>query len=87
MSDLSNAEDAVIRMADNDPLTWDELKQMVGKPVWVEDSGFGNWLIVDLFGDSGGAEYMIARGDQYWEEYMRDEDDGLSWQAYRKERE
>ena len=72
----------------NPPLSWDELKTMEGKPVWVEPSGGdGYWVIPNMFSDSGGSEYFFAEGDQYWKEYMRDADDGYSWQAYRKERE
>lgn len=72
----------------NKPLTWDELKTMEGKPVWLEGSAFadGFWTIPNYFGDSGGSEYFFAEGDQYWKEHMRDADDGLSWQAYRKEK-
>lgn len=78
---------AVQLFDDNPPLTWDELKQMEGKPVWVEPSGAdGYWIIPYMFSETGGAEYCFAQGDQYWKEYMRDRDDGISWQAYRKER-
>ena len=73
---------------DNPPLTWDELKQMEGKPVWVEGSAFANgqWIILGGCYENGGAEYVFIDGDQYWKEDMKDADDGVSWQAYRKER-
>ncbi len=72
----------------NEPLSWDELRQMEGKPVWVEGSAFayGFWAIPYCFENSGGNEYVFMWGDQYWREEMRDADDGISWQAYRKER-
>ena len=73
----------------NPALTWDELKTMEGKPVWIEGSAFagGFWTIITGFGDSGNADYIFFLGDQYWREDMQDAEDGLSWQAYRKERE
>ena len=81
-------EDTLAKM-DNPPLTWDELKQMEGKPVWVEGSAFadGFWIIPNYFGKTGDSEYFFAEGNQFWKENMGDMDNGLSWQAYRKERE
>lgn len=73
----------------NDPLKWDELRQMEGKPVWVEYLRDGatydaEWCIVkdiddDLLQDTEGYGYGRANknGDGY----------GVGWQAYRKERE
>ena len=74
----------------NDPLTWDELKQMEGKPVWVEEKySFSNeW--------HGGWEVICSVWDNEWdddpylsmtnEEYRHKDDMGETWQAYRKER-
>lgn len=90
---LACLDDAEIRgdntqVVNNQPLTWDELKTMEGKPVWVEGSAFanGHWSILDGCYENGGAEYVFIDGDQYWKEDMKDADDGVSWQAYRKER-
>lgn len=73
----------------NDPLTWDELRQMEGKPVWIDGSvcSSGFWAIVEGFGESGGADYVFLCGNQFWKEDMKDDDNGLSWNAFRKERE
>ena len=76
----------------NEPLTWDELKQMEGKPVWVEnfDAIIGGlrgwisckWMLVDFINDF----YMDARNSD-GEQYNFDKDEqGNTWQAYRKER-
>ncbi len=75
---------------ENLPLTWDELKTMEGKPVWIEGCGFshGFWVIIDYF--SVGDEDFIALGgkcDEFWKQDMTDENNGDSWQAYKKERE
>ena len=80
------------RIKNNPPLTWDELKQMEGKPVWVElNSEYGNfshWGIIRNFLKIGCEfEYMELLG--YYDivsfsvikEYQ-----GKEWQAYRKER-
>lgn len=72
----------------NCPLTWEELKTMEGKPVWIEGCGFshGFWVIIDYF--SVGDEDFIALGgkcDQFWKQDMTDENNGESWQAFRNE--
>lgn len=77
------------------PLTWDELKTMEGKPVWVEylkpvwvelDGAIydAEWCIVkdindDVMHDTEG--YGYGRANKYGDGY------GVGWQAYRKERE
>ena len=73
----------------NDPLTWDELTEMEGKPVWVEqydpiDEKKGwktaSWMLLEFIND----EYFDVRnsdGEQYC--FYK----GESWKAYRKERE
>ena len=69
----------------NDPLTWDELKTMEGKPVWIELLGKGKWKGWDVIGgfddDDFGFAMCTVRGDDY---YLADL--GKTWQAYRKER-
>lgn len=72
----------------DDPLSWDELKSMEGKPVWVEYLRDGatydaEWCIVkdiddDLLHDTEG--YGYGRANKYGDGY------GVGWQAYRKER-
>ena len=67
----------------NNPLTWDELKTMVGKPVWVEALLYKQWAIIAYVGD----EHLRFEGVSLYAPESRvymGEDDG--WQAYRKER-
>lgn len=65
------------------PLTWEELKGMIGKPVWIECEEMGYWYIVDDFEINGGAEYMISMPfNQWWKE----DHDKRRFQAFRKER-
>lgn len=69
----------------NDPLSWDELKQMEGKPVWVELLK-GKWKGWDVIGgfdeDDFGVAMVTVRGDDYYKADLC-----KTWQAYRKERE
>ena len=70
----------------NVPLTWEELKQMQGKPVWVEVDGnwYGKfWAFVELGSDVYINFYQM--GQDYPEDLLK-RDIGKTWQAYRKER-
>lgn len=83
--DLNEVADVVVKLAmekfekamktvDNPPLTWDELKDMEGKPVWIEGpliTGGPHWIIV------GPSHLYDGKIVGY----------GKTWQAYRKERE
>ena len=68
----------------NPALTWDELKQMEGKPVWVEGTILlSHWLIIDTID-----EYMMVCSDRHRVGVPLFADVlGKCWQAYRKERE
>ena len=66
----------------NEPLSWDELRQMEGKPVWVEADYFEKgWFLVDA-----SLVDIWVTGYDCAEHQLRKEDIGVSWQAYRKER-
>ena len=63
---------------DNPALTWDELKGMEGKPIWVEDEDcYSRWEIINGVYDDG-----ISFGDYF----LNKNEFGIVWQAYRKER-
>lgn len=76
----------------NDPLTWDELEKMEGKPIWVE------WLADDIWSDPNHRERStwwvvgeVRKNDiiiaQYLDEAELCEDDlGAIWLAYLKEK-
>lgn len=67
----------------NDPLTWDELKEMEGKPVWVETKKFGSrWYLFEI------DDIKIMCVGRYGEhiQLFRFEMNKGDWQAYRKER-
>ena len=70
----------------NEPLTWDELKQMEGKPVWVEVDGnwWGRfWAFVEIGNDSFINFYQ--KGQEYPEDLWKS-NIGKTWNAFRKER-
>jgi len=69
---------------DNPPLTWEELKEMVGKPIWIDsESCPGCWEIIERY-----------RDDSFWKECIETNDSilrfkdqfGDTWNAYRKEK-
>ena len=74
----------------NNPLSWEELKAMVGKPVWVEynlhlsdkDARSRMWMIIQqIFPWKEDDELIYYRGFVFGKKEM-----GETWQAYRKER-
>ena len=70
-------------IADNRPLTWDELQKMEGKPVWVEALLYKQWAVIAYIGE----EHIRFEGANLYAPECRiymGEDNG--WQAYKKER-
>ena len=78
-------------LLDNPPLSWDDLRKMEGKPVWIWISprvkntpGSGHWAIVYRFNPIGGNknlfEMQMENGSRYKRKYQGD-----LWQAYRRE--
>lgn len=68
--------------AKNDPLTWEELKSMEGKPVWIENKFYKKWLIAYQINES---DIIFDGNGFYTQAFVIDY--GKTWQAYRKERE
>ena len=78
---------------ENPPLTWDELKTMEGKPVWIEGDhgciwGQKAWSLIRLDPENDDIVICISTdGGVHYEYAIGKEDYGTDWQAYRKERE
>lgn len=76
--------DKLDKEQENPALTWDELRTMKGKPVWVEALLYKQWAVIAYVG----SDYIRFEGANLYapesRQYMG-ADDG--WQAYRKERE
>lgn len=87
-----NSVIAILLPESNEPLTWDELKAMEGKPVWVEadDGKYKGWVVVEKFYSLFENEDLDAHVNLYYfgcsMEYSK-EMYRYYWQAYRKERE
>ena len=85
---LACLDDAEIRgdntqVVNNPPLTWDELRRMEGKPVWVEALLYKQWAVIAYIG----VDYIRFEGANLYAPECRiymGEDNG--WNAYRKER-
>ena len=76
----------------NDPLTWDQLKQMEGKPVWVEGEhgciwDQKSWVLIRLDKENDDLIICVGTDNGHYEFAIDKEDYGTDWQAYRKERE
>ena len=77
-------QQAVIDMAKNPPLSWEELKTMEGKPVWVEqcNGDTKGWLLI-LRTNYDVINCTTKHGNSF---YLYKSSYGERWQAYRKER-
>lgn len=79
---------AMADLEDNPVLTWDELKQMEGKPVWVEENWHKYeakyWSIHHGISDGYDGDEIL-----YLQPFttLSKNNMGKTWQAYRKERE
>lgn len=78
-------------ISDNPPLTWDELKEMKGKPIWVEyaaDEQQTGWFLIaknperPTFGKS--KIFTLIREDGRF--YLTISGYGKTWKAYRWEK-
>ena len=75
-----------VHSTDNPPLTWDELRTMEGKPVWIEygtdeDTALKRWCLVQIVLD----QYISLATTAIFFRAEKSKQ-GKTWQAYRKER-
>ena len=70
--------------AENEPLTWEELLYMKGKPVWVEflKENKKYWTVILSVGKMKDGKYLFTDTDTFY----CDDEMGKKWNAYRKER-
>ena len=65
----------------NQPLTWEELSAMKGKPVWMEfESGEKYWTVIYSVGQMRDGTWMMSDKNEFYT------GNGKNWKAYRKER-
>ena len=83
---IGNIEDTLSKL-DNPALTWDELRQMEGKPIWVEvdyhnpEETYKYWTIVKYFDSDEGGDMVFTGTGFYHKDLL-----GIDWRAYRKEK-
>lgn len=75
---------------ENPPLTWDELKQMEGKPVWVEILSdeidlSSRWMMVAKETEAHSLPLAYTDHMGHWI-YGHEDDLGKTWNAYRREK-
>ena len=79
---------ALANLEDTPPLTWEQLKQMEGKPVWIEMGACKIWGLNDgVYVDAFGKEMVTIKVlHDLW--HLRKEKMGNAdgWKAFRKER-
>ena len=71
---------------DNPPLTWDELTQMMGEPIWLvtdlaDYKPYSRWAIIEGINTTKyNVEYIIFKGDEILnKKYLN-----VNWKAYKK---
>ena len=66
----------------NPALTWDELKQMEGKPVWMEFmNGEKYWIVIRSIGQLRDGTWMMTDDTEFYTGNGKN-----NWRAYREER-
>lgn len=83
-NDLSALRAYWVKQQANPPLTWDELRQMEGKPVWVEYITLRTkgWVLVDYI-DNDRIDLTVPAAMQL---SVFEHQIGKTWQAYWRER-
>ena len=67
----------------NEPLTWDELKTMMGKPIWVKYEGYApDWEVIEYIGNT---KWKWGEVIETHLSILHKENQGKEWKAYRKE--
>lgn len=76
----SEAVEIIKRAPDDEPLTLDQLRAMVGHPVWIEEPKLGRafWAILHAAGDTG----FFAATTEYQNKYLAYSLCGVTWRAY-----
>ena len=69
----------MVKENDNNPLTWDELKQMEGKPVWIEP--VKEWMLLTEVDEEDCGIWLLSLDGLDYDLMLHE-----NWQAYRKER-
>lgn len=81
-------QQAVIDLKKNPPLTFDEVREMLGKPVWMESVTAKGWRLVNCFDSVTTGEKAVALTDRYGVDFVFSADsfEKCEVMVYRKER-
>lgn len=76
----SEAVEIIKRVPDDEPLTLDQLRNMEGCPVWIEEPKQGRafWAILHAAGDTG----FFVTTNEYQNKYLAYSLCGVTWRAY-----
>ena len=76
----SEAVEIIKRVPDDEPLTLEQLRNMVGCPVWIEEPKQGRafWAILHGAGDTG----FFVTTTEYQNKYLAYSLCGVTWRAY-----
>lgn len=76
-----------VHSADNPPLSFEEVREMLGKPVWMEFSSAKGWRLVNWFDSLTTGEKSVALTDRYGVDFVFSADTFVKCEVmvYRKE--
>ena len=76
----SEAVEIIKRVPDDEPLTPEQLRDMVGHPVWIEEPKQGRafWAILHAAGDTG----FFVTTTEFQNKYLAYSLCGVTWRAY-----
>ena len=88
LKELHQAQERVIERnrypkAEDEPLTWDEILQMKGQPIWIDllKRDYGYWTVIQDAGKMmDGTKCFCNNSEFFWYDDM-----GKKWNAYTKE--
>ena len=74
---------AMAQWEENPPLTWEQLKEMEGEPIFIVQTGINKiisgWTVVKNFGQTESGDYIITSERLFEKKYF-----GKTWNAYRR---
>ena len=75
-------------IVDNPPLTFDEVREMVGMPVWMEWNDVKGWRLVNCFDSTITGEKAVALTDRFGVDFVFSAETFAKCEVkvYRKER-
>ena len=78
---------AMANLEDNPPLTFEEVREMLDKPVWMEWNNVKGWRLVNCFDSVTTGKKAVALTDRFGVDFVFDEEmfEKCEVKVYRKE--